>query len=766
MGRPPKYCKRGWLLMFERIKELFSKQGSLKKEYTDIGQKGRKITKNVGVLSFYTGLADKYFKHDDYPTESLGNGSFYYTPESIITKNGIKKPFLITMLPEEIDRGFISDLRLYVDKAMEDFRLNTGIEATVSINLTEDMVHYNLNLNSLRTRNRWVGFVRLYKKLMEESDKPLEDALKTDTKSDGVRRKVKSFLHIREAMDQYRAAFYKTTLFIEILAQSDDMYNANDSLKEAEKAVRGFCIQNDIKIKRMFLDAHNYYKNFAPSSSFDDSTLMRRKFTGSVFSDDTLSSFTVPEHGKVGDPVGVYHGIDIRSREVVSFDLAKGSSANNWLVTASTGEGKSRMMKTLLTFYAIDPEYQSVIFDYEGTEYAALGKVTNAATIAVGSSQGSYVNTMVVTKPTGDAETDLGRLNRAKDMTTKVFDLLFDQYDGMSKTNLSIFSYLLDSVYSEAGVNEDQPEFWYERTKHLTFYTLYQKLSQLMDEKRDKTFFNQFDDFEIREFYNTIVVYFAKGQVRNYWFTNPIDIDEFLETKDVIFNFDMGGSGEEMVDAQQLALRQLFASHLTNLKSMYNKQKGVRTVVVIEEMQRYLKHKFSRQIVSTFVSGGRKNGLIVYLVTNAPQELLMEGSGNTGMGEKDIGVILGNITSQIIGALYKSDMNSLIDYFGLEDSEGYLAQLVDIKENERKNAPLKYCFYVKHRDQRTMVKFIVHPAFDKSPLYYTAPSTVNKTLMSAEDIETEDLIGQISRVAEEEESNPDKYKEKINRVWI
>lgn len=752
--------------MFEAIKSLFSKKSQLEKEYTDVGQKGRKITKNVGVLSFYTGLADKFFKHDDLPEDPLGNGSFYYTPESIVTKNGIKKPFLVTMLPEEIDRGFISDLRLYVAKSMEDFRLNTGINSIVSVNLTEDMVHYNLNLNSLRTRNRWVGFVRLYKKMLEDSDKPLEDALKSDSQGDGVRRKVKSFLHIREAMDRYRASFYKTTLFIEILVQSDSIYEANDSLKEAEKSLRGFCIQNNIKIKRMFLDSHNYYKNYAPSSSFDDSTLMRRKFTGNVFSDDTFSSFTVPEHGKVGDPTGVYHGIDVRSREVVSFDLTKGSSANNWLVTAATGEGKSRMMKTLLTFYAIDPDYQSVIFDYEGTEYSALGKVTNAATIAVGSSQGSYVNTMVVTSPTGDYNTDIGRLNRAKDMTTKVFDLLFDEYSGMSSINLSIFSYLLDSVYSDAGVNEEQPDFWYERTKHLTFYTIYQKLSQIMDEKKDKTFYSQFQDYEIKEFYNTIVVYFAKGQVRNYWFTNPIDIDAFLQTKDVIFNFDMGGTGEEMVDAQQLALRQLFASHLTNLKSMYNKQKGIRTVVIIEEMQRYLKHKFSRQIVSTFVSGGRKNGLIVYLVTNAPHELLLQGSHGSGLAEKDVGNILGNVTSLLIGALSKSDMRGLIDYFGLEDSEGYLGQLVDIKENERRNAPLKYCFYIKHRDQRTMVKFIVHPAFDESPLYYTAPSAVNHSLMTAESIGGDELKEQIDRIAEEEGQNNDTYKERINRVWI
>lgn len=750
------------------ILDMFKRKSELESSYTNIGQRGREITKSVGALSFYTGLANQFFTHDDIPDRALGNGDFYYTAESIITKNGIKKPFILTVLPEEIARGWVSDLRLMVDDYITAYRLKTGTNAAVSVNLIEDLVHYNLNLDSIRSRGRWVGFTRMYERVLDQmEEKTLEDELKTDKHSDAVRRKVKSFLHIKLARDEYRASFYKTATFIELHVQSDSIFESNDTLKEAERALNAYCIQNGIKAKRLFLDAHNYYKNYGPTSSFNDRVLMRRKFTGNVFSDDTLSSYVVPEHGKVGDETGVYHGIDIRSREVVTFDLSKGSGAKNVLVTAATGEGKSRAMKTILTFYAIDPRYQTVIFDYEGTEYSALGKVTDATTVGIGSTQGSYVNTMVITKPTGDPEVDMGRLNQAKEMTTRVFDLLFDEGEGMENQERAIFSYLLNAVYVDAGVNEEQPEFWHERSQHLTFYTIYQKLKQLMDQKKDETFFREFKPYQIQDFHNVIMVYFAKGQLRNYWFKEPVDINAFLDSKDVIFNFDMGGQGEESVDVQQLALRQLFASHLTNLKSMYNRQRGVRTVVVIEEMQRYLKHKQSRQIVSTFVSGGRKNGLVMYLVTNAPQELLLTGSMGSHLAQEDIGTILGNMNILLLGALSRNDMEGLVDQFGLEDSEGYLNQLVDIKENERKNAPLKHCFYVKYQDQKTMVKFIVHPAFDESPLYYAAPSEYNENLMTAENVDKGTLESQIKNVSDEDNRNQGlNYKEKVQKVWL
>lgn len=749
--------------------DIFKPKQVETESYTQVGMKGRKITKNVGALSFYTGLINQYYTHDDIPEQTLGNGDFYYTAESIMTRKGVKKPFVVVMMPEEMDRGWVSDIRLQVDEAITAFKLKTGIESTVSINLVEDMVLYNLHLDSVRSRGRWVSFARQYERVADSlEDKTLEDELKTDKHSAGVRRKVKSFLHIKMARDYYRAAFYKTTTFLEVQSIADDLYQANDALKEAEKTLKGFCLDNGIKVKRLFMDAHNYYKNYGPTSSYNDNILLRRKFTGSVYSDDTLSSPLVPEHGKVGDETGVYHGIDVRSREVVVFDLATGSGAKNWLVTAATGEGKSRAMKTLLSFYAIDPKYQTVIFDYEGTEYAALGKVTDAATVGIGSTRGAYVNTMVVTEPTGDPDVDSGRLSNAKDMTSKVFDILFDEEEGMTNKERPIFSYILSKVYEDAGINEEQPEFWHIRSADLTFYSIYEKLRTIMEDRRDEQFFKDFYIDDIRDFYNVIRMYFAKGEIANSWFKEPISLVEFLNTRDVIFNFEMGGVSEEAVDTKQLAIRQLFASHLTNLKSMYNKQKGIRTVVVIEEAQRYLKQKNSSQIINTFITGGRKNGLVLYLVTNAPEELIMAAQGYSHLAEKNMAGILRNINNLLIGALSSASMEMLIDSFPeLINSRDVLMELAKIKENAKKDAPLKHCFYVKKDDQKTVVKFMVHPAFDKSPLYYAAPSEFNKNLMTAEAIDEDTLNSQIQQASEEDRMNSGmSYKQKVEKIWL
>lgn len=757
-------------MLFRREKKI--------NEYTGRGQRGRKITKDVSALSFYTGLLNQFFSRDDLPEEPLSTGEFYYTADTIVTRKGIKKPIIITHLPEEINRCFITDIREDIEDWVDQYQVNIGASqddhVDISVNLVQDMVHYDLRLDSMRSRGRWVGFVRLYEKVEREmEEKTLEDELKTDKHSDAVRRKVKSFLHIKAARDGINdgvsAAFYKTTLVLELYAESKNLYAANDALHEAEKALKSYCIQNDVKIKRLFLDAHNYYKNYAPTSSYDDNQLIRKKYTGNVYSDDTLTGLVAPGHGKVGDPLGVYHGVDVTSREIVTFDLSKGTDAKNVLVTASTGQGKSRMMKTLLSFYAIDPKYQSVIFDYEGTEYAALGKVSDATTVSIGSGQGVYVNTMVIPKESGDPEQDNLRLSTAKEMTSKVFSIIFDVEDGMSNENQAILSDLMDGVYTEMGVNEEQPEHWYERSKDITFYTIYAKLKQHMEERNDKTFWSKHSFEEVRHFHNTVSLYFAKGATYNSWFKRAVDIDEFLKSKDVIFDFGMGGIGESSVDQRQLALRQLFASHLTTMKSMYNKQKGIRTVVVIEEMQRYLKQAQSVEIVAQFVSGGRKNGLIVYLVTNSPDQILTQGNLDSVNVKEGVGSILNNITMWIIGALPSPLMGDMIDQFGLDNASGYLEQLAEIADHDRKDAPLKYCFYVKYKSYQTIVKFIVHPAFDKSPIYYAAPTeyTESTGLKTAEYRTKEELSEDIRAAADRNRASggPD-MKEMVEKVWL
>ena len=723
--------------------------------------------KNMGTIEYYTGLLRNYLDHDDVPKEELGNGEFYYTAETVYTSNGIKKPYIITDYPMELDRGFVSDIRYRVEEYVDQYRTKTGLDGTVSVNLTVDMIPYDLRLDSRRTTNRWNGLVRMYKRVSSEmEEKSLEDELKTDRYSDNVRRKVRSFMHIRDARDKLKAGFFKTAVILELEVKNPDLVEANEILKEADRGLKAYSAEVDLNYKRLFLNVHQYYKNYTPTSMFNERELIRRRYTGNVFSDDTLSSFFMPSHGKVGDPTGLYFGIDVKSTEVVTYDLTKGTDANNLLLMAQTGQGKSAYAKMILSYVGIDPDYQTVIFDYEGTEYAPLGILLDATEIGMAGTSGSYVNTMVIQDKTGDPEIDQGRWQTAMEMTTNIYNLIFNEDYGMSKVELDIFSFLLGKMYSSAGISEDNPDKWYERSKDLTFYTLYAMLDEMIND-HDPELYGNFYKEDISEFLSSLRPYFGKGQVRSSWFQNPISIEDFLNSKDVVFNFGMSNESESSVDSRKLALRQMYASYLTILKASVNKAQGIRTFVVVDEMQRYMKLRYSGSIIAQFVSGGRKLGLITLLITNSPQELISAGDSSNPNVQENVSTIIAGITGQIIGAMRYGDMDEVIEEFKLENAAGYLYELADIAENKKKKAEMKYCFYLNMRGEQTIVKGVVHPAFIESPIYSTKPISNTSGLRGADSTTQGELASDISRVQEEDRGTKDMtYREKVEKVWL
>lgn len=747
------------------VLDLFKKTDSKSRatEYT-----GRnKYKKRVGTLEYYTGLLRNYLDHDDVPTEELGNGEFYYTAESVYTKNGVKKPFIITDYPMEIDRGFVSDIRFRVEEYVEQYKTKTGIDGTVSVNLTVDMIPYDLRLDSRSTTNRWNGLVRMYKRVSAEmEEKELEDELKTDKYSDNVRRKVRSFMHIRDARDRLKAGFYKTAVIIELEVKNPDLIEANEMLKEAERGLNTYSNEVDLRYKRLFLNVHQYYKNYTPTSMFNERELIRRRYTGNVFSDDTLSSFFMPSHGKVGDETGLYFGIDIKSSEVVTYDLTKGTDANNLLLMAQTGQGKSAYAKMILSYVGLDPRYQTVIFDYEGTEYAPLGIILGASEVGMAGTTGSYVNTMVIQEKTGDHEIDRGRWRTAMEMTTNIYNLIFDEDYGMKKIELDIFSFLLGKLYANAGVSDTNPDEWYKRSKDLTFYTLYAMLDDMIN-THDPELYGEFHEEDIRDFRSSLRPYFGKGQVYNSWFENPISIEEFLNSKDVVFNFGMSSESESSVNSKMLALRQMYASYLTILKSSVNKSQGIRTFIVVDEMQRYLKLSYSGSIIAQFVSGGRKLGMITLLITNSPQELISAGDTSNPNVQSNISTVMSGITGQIIGAMRTNDMDEVIEEFELFNAVGYLYELASIAENKKRRAELKYCFYLNMKGEQTIVKGVVHPAFIESPIYSTKPVNNDSGLRGAEATTQDELASNIKNIkAEDLKTNDMTYKEKVEKVWL
>lgn len=668
-------------------------------------------------------LADLWTKgRTDNPTdklegeEVLGDNNFYYSVNRIFTTKGVRKPFFI-QLPMEVTRGFVTDLRDDIDRAVNGFNQRNQAEEHVSVTSIADTEHFKIDLSEGRMRGRFRLWARQYERIMNESqDKRLEDVLDTDKHTEDTKHKVGSYLYMKEAVEEQKASFYKTVLIIELIATSDEI------LDEAERVLKANFYKEDIKTKEVFIQTNEYMRTFTPVVA-NNKTLLSQMNEGNVFADDTLSSLAVPTHGVIGDPTGDYHGVDVLSRRVVTFDMYKGSDVKNILLTAMSGEGKSNYAKMLYTFYSAKKQYGTVIFDYEGTEYRPLGNVTEADIISMTGSSGRYVNTMVIPDLTGDDEIDVDLKADAQNSTVRIFNLLVDSEYGMTELQESLLSDVMNEAYLDFGVTSE-PESWY-LSKDMTFFHIYMKLKDFMNKK---------DMSEKRDFHGediiqgmvaTLSKFFEEGGLHKHWFKEPISIQEVLDKKNVIFSFGMGGQDESMVDEKAVALRQLFASHITSVMANHNIKNGIKTVVFVEEVQRYIKQRFSGEILARFTSGGRKNGLITYLITNSPSELInTEDNFMNDEIRENASTIIGNISMQIVGALLKNNMDDLIRTFGLDNARGVLYQLSEIAEGNTSDSGLRYCFFVRYKGQSGIVRMLAHPALDGLPLYETIDPSI------------------------------------------
>jgi len=669
-------------------------------------------------LNLYTRIiADKITKgRTDNPTEKLGENrvlgdkQFYYSVNRVFTKQGIKKPYFID-LPQYSDRGFVTDLREDINRAVQAYNQTHRLEENVSVTCIMDSDNFKVNLAQGRMQGRFKLWAKQYEKIMQEAEnKGLEDELKSDKHTKATKHKVGSYLYMKEAVEEEKASFFKTTIILELVATSDEI------LDVADDVVKAFLFQAESRAREVFIQTNEYMRTYTPVTNQKDS-LIRNMNTGNVYADDTLSSLSVTTHGVIGDNTGVYHGVDILSRRVVTFDMYKGSDVKNVLLTARSGEGKSQFAKMLYTFYSAEKKYSTVVFDYEGSEYLPLANVIDAHVISLTKSSGKFVNTMVISDLTGDPEIDSMLKIDAQDATIRIFNLLVDEDYGMSAEQLAILSDAMKQVYLDFKVTENQ-ESW-KNSKEITYFHLYVKIKDFLNTKEGKEMRELHGVEELKNFSVILRPYFEEGGLHKHWFEDSISIQELMDKKHIVFSFGMGGQEEAMIDEKALALRQLFASHITTMLSNHNAKNNIKTVVFVEELQRYLKQRFSGEIISKFTSGGRKNGLITYLITNAPSELLNMSLNMEDHIRENASTIMGNISMYLIGALLKPDMDALIENFNLQNSRGVLNQLTDIAQGSVDNSGMKYCFYVQYRGQGGILRMLSHPALDDLPLYKT-----------------------------------------------
>ena len=147
--------------------------------------------------------------------------------------------------------------------------------------------------------------------------------------------------------------------------------------------VKDYCKRTGIVITRVDSNIFEFLKAFSPFS-MELGTGILKEVGSNTIPDEQIARFSTYDQGKIGRG-GVMFGTDIYSGFSVYKQIKKkDTDAENILITAETGGGKSFFLKVLLLQLIAMPEYNGTINDIEGFEYIPMaGFIANQDKVVI-----------------------------------------------------------------------------------------------------------------------------------------------------------------------------------------------------------------------------------------------------------------------------------------------------------------------------------------------------------------------------------------------
>lgn len=479
-----------------------------------------------------------------------------------------------------------------------------------------------------------------------------------------------SLTYLSEAEIRRKRRTFKFRSIMLISGKRGD--NFNDTVKEVVK----LCKVLNIKISRVTGDIPDYLEVFSPFSlSFN--TRVYDQCGCNVITDELLARFNTYSQGIVGKK-GIYWGTDIYS----SFPCLKPvkrttETAENWLITAETGGGKSYFIKGIILQLLANKYYNGTIMDIEGFEYLPianyLSKSDRVVIVNMAEGTGAYFDPVEIIL-TGDKELDKDMFGLSTSFTISIFKTLLGDTTIQDEWVDIVINDAVSLTYAQVGVTDDM-DTWY-LSKGLTLFDVYNTLKSLLvngDAKRAvSSMFNhslymakngtgtamtQNDVNRLitsNEGYQKAIEmaiakvsrYFEENGTRAHLFKTKVTVDSIKDAKLVVCSFGMAGKSAQTTDPIQMALMQLCAANISHLRSVFSKHSGKFNFKLWEEFQRWGKFPDSEKTIATALTGGRKLGDINIIVTNNVAEILSD----------DRFSIFTNITSIAIGCIWDAEV--------------------------------------------------------------------------------------------------------------
>lgn len=433
--------------------------------------------------------------------------------------------------------------------------------------------------------------------------------------------------------------------------------------------VQNFCKNVGIKITRVDSDIFMFLRSFSPFSLELSDKVVKQVGTNTI-PDELIARFSTYDQGKIGRK-GEYWGNDIYSGFPVYKIMKKDSvDAENILITAETGGGKSFFLKVLLIQLLAIDIYNGTINDIEGFEYTPLaGFVANQDEVVIlnmAEGQGCYFDPVEINL-TGNKELDDGMYSFSNSFTLAIIKTLLGRNIANDDWANIVVNNAVSKVYSDNNVDMEDMTTW-GNSKGLTLFDVYKKFKDLYSEcidlvskygySTDISDDSNEKDLDLalqyrrnpkyKEALDLVIAklsaYFedlSNGGIRANVFSKRVTLDGIRKAKLVICSFGMAGKSPSQIDPIQMGLAQLSASNISHIRSIFSKAEGKFNFKVWEEFQRWGSFPDADSAIKTALTGGRKLGDVNFIVTNYVKELL----------DKDRFGIFGNITSFAIGAI-------------------------------------------------------------------------------------------------------------------
>lgn len=617
---------------------------------------------------------------------------------SIRDGENITALYIIESLPKEL----ILDYR---------DRIRSECRAGVRANFLNRMRKHVIDWDSASMRSR----LRVLEQVSNETDEKEVNAynLHKNLSSLGKQSWIEESLTYLSVADRSRGrALLKTSTLMIVSGK------AGEEFDQSLSGIQQFCSRLGIKLERVLFDIPEVLQYFSPyyALSYQTEQKMQRRIPTQVMTDEIAARFNTYTQGTLGVR-GISFGIDVFSGfPVLKVVKPKEDTAENWIITAETGGGKSHTIKDKL-IQLLGAGFNGTIMDIEGFEYIPIANFvshsSDVVVINMAEGSGNYFDPVEISQPTGFEDIDKDAKNLSINFTIAIFKTLLGRTYYEDTWYDTVINDAVSETYLSAGVFED-PETWVN-SQGLTLFDIYDRFIILKDSN-----FRE-DEAYISALKKTIAIlskYFEKDGTRSSLFKKRVNIEDIIDAELVICSFGMAGKSPQTVDETQLNLMQIGAAQVSHQRSIFSKSQGKFNFKVWEEFQRWGKFPDSEKTLGVAVTGGRKLGDVNIIITNDVGQILRD----------DIFSILPNITSFLVGAISDEEVrHNLLHRLSVPHLIPELDAISKAKRDDDEDSqgggathPLTYSFLCGlDRSKYTIVKTKLPPELEKSKLFKT-----------------------------------------------